>query len=529
MKTDNKLHHRILPGAAALASTACGSGGTPALDRTRLTTLRAAFTRPLSSARRSAPSAINRLRSNALGVFAALCLCSGTVAAAWTPADLDKLTQSFLTRISSTFQTTAYSFQFLDPARCFATGKSCYGSNPDSTYGFPSFDASETASTRLKAPEAIVLIMETPPSMRYFGITPYIFSRFYPSLPTKPGQAGVVPVFESLLDTINSRNVATAGSPTPGQVPFSQLSVFVMTADATTYAKVVKQFTLIGFPSSAINLVTMPINDVPLNMGATPTSDKYTLLMRTAYAQSETAMSDYVRRAPVRTFKLTPLAARQVSPLPSPTSKVPGSGTAESADLGLARDQLISQVLSTYGSAYVVSESRVVMSQTMNYWCVEQGLRCNGDNPDANFGADAQNFVPASRSDKFLIVGVDHARTGKASYVSHAAKNEANDTGVVAVDDVRLRGSALVMGNVGGPEDPRYALYSQLYAFTLSYDCVGERVCVQIPEPTVTDPVGIVFGNPFSVTARYYLDPATNTRPSLDEVIAHRVFILRRR
>jgi hypothetical protein len=504
------------------------SSNTPTPDQTCLATILVAFAGPLSSARRSAASTVNRFRPHAVGAFAALCLFSGSVAAAWTPADLDRLTQAFVTRISSTFQATAYPFQFLDPARCFATGKSCFGSNPDSQYGFPSFDTNETAS-RLKATEALVLIMETPPPMRYFGITPYIVSRFYQSLPTKPRQAGVVPVFESLGDTINLFSVATAGSPAPGQVPFSQLSVFVMTADATTYAMVLKQFTLIGFPSSAINLVTMPINDVPLNMGATPTSDKYMVLMRTSYADSQVAMSDYMRRVPVRTLKLTPMAARQVSPLPSPTSKVPGSGTAELVDLGLARDQLAAQLLSRYGGAYVASENRVSMLQTRNYWCVQYGLPCNGDNPDGLYGADARGFVPASRSDKFLIVGIDHVRTGKASYVSHAAMNEANDAGVVAVDDVRLRGSALTMGNVSGPDDPRYPLYSQLYAFTLSYDCTGERVCVQIPEPTTTDPVGIVFGNPISVAARYYLDPATNTRPSLDEVIPHRVFILRKR
>lgn len=529
MKTECRLHHTIHADASArTAFTTCGGGSTTALNRTSLATSRPAFARPLANALGSAGSGVKRLWSSTMCAFAALCLCSVCAAATWTPADLDRLTQDFVTRISSSFQATAHPFRFLNPADCFANGTSCFGSNPDSQYGYPAFDT-DRWSTTLKATETLVLIMETPPPMRYFGITAYIYSRFYASLPSDPGQSGVVPVFESLLDTINSRDVATAGSPTPGQVPFSQISVFVVTADATTYDKVVKHFTAIGFPRSAINLLTMPIDDVPLRMGSTPKSDRYAVLMRTAYAESDALMSDYMRRAPVRTLKLTPLTARRVSPLPSPTNTVPGSGFAESADLGRARDELASQLVSAYSSAYLASESRVVMAQTRNYWCVEHGLPCNGDNPDALYGADARGFVPASRFDKFLIVGVDHARTGKAAYVSHAAMNDANDAGVVAVDDVRLRGSALVMGGVGGSGDPRYALYSQLYAFTLSYDCTGERVCVQIPEPTSSDPIGIAFGNPFSVAARYYLDPATNTRPSLDEVIPHRVFILRKR
>jgi hypothetical protein len=465
-----------------------------------------------------------RLRSSGAGLLAALCLWPGAGFAAWTPADLDSLTQNFLARAASAFRATSYPVRFLDPARCFNEGVNCFGANPQGMYGYPAFDGNLVPTTKLKATDALVLIMETPPPMRYFGVTPYLMTRFYASLPNNPSQSGFVPVFESLTDSINDRNVATAGSPTPGQVPFSQLSVFVMTADATTYAKVVNQFKALGFPVTAINLLAMPIDVVPLNMGSSPTSDKYTVLIRAAYPDSDAALADYMRRLPVRTLRLTPLSARAVSPLPPPTSKVPGSGTLESAELAQARDQLANQLVSAYSAGHAVTEKKVVLLQTQNYWCIDLGASCNGDNPDGLYAVDMRSFVPKSRADKILIVGIDHVSTGKATYVSHAADNDANDTGVVAADNVWLHGSALVMGNVNGPGDPRYALYSQLYAFTMSYDCTGERVCVQIPEPTPANPVGIVFGDPFSVGARYYVDPATNTRPAIGEVIPHRVF-----
>ena len=51
------------------------------------------------------------------------------------------------------------------------------------------------------------------------------------------------------------------------------------------------------------------------------------------------------------------------------------------------------------------------------------------------------------------------------------------------------------------PSDPRYALYSQLYALTISYDCTGEPVCLTIPQPTTANPVGVPFGTNMKITA----------------------------
>ncbi|HSB02558.1 MAG TPA: hypothetical protein VLE49_18045, partial [Anaerolineales bacterium] len=90
-------------------------------------------------------------------------------------------------------------------------------------------------------------------------------------------------------------------------------------------------------------------------------------------------------------------------------------------------------------------------------------------------------------------------------------------------------GSALTMAGITSTADPRYATYSELYAFTVSYDCTGEPVCFTIPQPTADNAVGIPFGDPIDTTARYYVDPATKTRPSSDEVIFHRVFVLKKR
>lgn len=74
---------------------------------------------------------------------------------------------------------------------------SCYGNNPDSPYGLtmlprgvgentdfklwgqPLEIDGMSAAWRLQANEAVVIIGDSPPEMRYWGITNYLFSRYY--------------------------------------------------------------------------------------------------------------------------------------------------------------------------------------------------------------------------------------------------------------------------------------------------------------------------------------------------------------
>ncbi|GEM_PF-1983457 len=462
-------------------------------------------------------------------LFLVLSLLSCSAFAAWTVSQLDTLKQQFETGISRAYQTAEFPWLFLNPADCFSPGVVCYFSNPDGPYGYPFMGNGLGLSTRMAKTDALVLIMETPPAMRYFGITPYIFSRYYPSLPKMPRQSGVVQVFESLGDSVNFTNINTAGSPVAGRSPFTQLSVFVMTADQNTYQQIYTQFVGLGFPGYAINLVAMPLTAIPLEMGTGPATDTFTILMRLAYPNDPNQMQDYLARAPVRYLHLTALNSRPTLALPTPVSKIPGDGIKESASLATARDQLVTQLLAQYGSTYNITEQTIVLTQTNNYVCVDNGIQCNVDNPDGLYTRDVNGFVPTSAADKILIVGVNHVATGKSTYVSHSVINDLYHVGVEGVSDAWFNGSALTMAGISSTNDPRYATYKQLYAFTISYDCTGERVCLLVSQPTATNPVGVPFGDPLDVSARYYVDPSTETRPSSSEVIFHRVFLLKKK
>lgn len=454
----------------------------------------------------------------------AIFLMPHAVFAAWAPSQIDTLKQQFVTGIGRIYQTAEFPWLFLNPEECFTPGVSCYFSNPDGPYGYPSNGGKLYIG--MAATDALVLIMETPPPMRYFGITPYIFSRYYPSLPLAPRKSGTVQVFESLGDTVNMANVGTAGSPVAGGNPFTQLSVFVMTADQNTYNHIYWQFVALDLPSYAINQVAMPLTAVPLKMGIGPAADTFSIMMRLAYPDDPDQMQDYLTRVPIRFLHLSALKKRSTLAMPTPVSKIPGNGLREPAELETARDQLVSQLLAQYGNAYTITERAINLTQTNNYVCVEYGVSCNGDNPDALYSRDINKFIPTSPADKILIVGINHVLTGKDTYVSHSVINDLHQVGVQGASDFWFQGSALAMAGIVSSSDPRYLAYEQLYAFTISYDCIGEAVCLQIEEPTLNDPIGVPFGDPLDISARYYMDPVTETRPSSSEVILHRVFLL---
>lgn len=471
-------------------------------------------------------------------LLATAALQAHATAAAWTAKDLDRLTQQLAAGMSQAagYGSTLYPWQFLS---CTPSDKNCFGTNPDSPYGAPNFgpapDGSNRSVTPLASSDALVLVMETPPAMRYFGVTSYLFSRYYPNqLPSAPATTpGFVPVFESLNDTVNLDVIRSTGGSQPGVNPFGQLSLMVMTADAVTQAQIRDQLTALAVPATAVNWINLPYRDAALHMGTAPTSDTYTLLLRMAYPADSTpsgqsaSLDDYKARAPLRVLLLRAPATHQGLPVATPRYRSPGSPPAEAASLAQAQDALVSQLQARFLGSYTITESPVTLAQTQNYVCIEQARQCAGDNSDALYASDVSHFRPASPQDRLLVVGVNHVLQGKATYLSHSLVAAKNDMGVLGVSDTWLKGTALSLAGVSDPSDPRYATYSQLYAFTLAYDCHGDPVCVTIPQPSGTQ-LGIPYGDPINLTGRTYLDPTSQTRPSAAELIPHRVFILRR-
>lgn len=452
--------------------------------------------------------------------------------AQWTPAQLDTLAQAFATGISASYGVDPRPWHFM--VGCDIPD--CDNNNPDTVYGFPNFGNDPGAlvlSRALLPTAALVFVLETPPPMRYFGATAYMGNRYYAKLPSKPQVSGVVAVNESLTDTTNLAVLGTTGDTQPGVNPFGQLAVFVTTADATTLAAITAQFTALGFPASAINLLPLPISvqpPVPLAMGTDATSDTYTVALRLTYPLDPAQQADYLQRAPVRAFHLAPRTLRAPTPLPPTAYRTPGTGIAEPTALRRAQGQLINQLLAQYASQFpFVNETRVLVKQTVNYDAIAKGKSSAYDNPDAIYTVDAGGGggVSLGAYDRILVVGVNHSSptdgTGKAVYFSHALQTADGNRGVLGVPDTALARSGLIAGGVTDPGDRRYDTYRRLYAFTVAFNCPpGDLLCITIPQ----DNGGLPVGTPLLMAGRIYLETATQTRPSKDELIIERAFVL---
>ncbi|MBS0448099.1 MAG: hypothetical protein JSR59_19375 [Proteobacteria bacterium] len=458
--------------------------------------------------------------------------------AQWKPEQLPQLEAAFVAGISTDYTTIQYPFRFL--STCGAPY--CFGTNPDTTYGQPDFSngaPTPVISAKMSETDAWVILIETPPPMKYWGVTPYIFNRYYSSFPKDPGNSGYMTIFESLTDTTNLLLAGTTGSATPGENTFSKLAAFVITADRKTYSDVLAQLVSIGFPSTAINKLDLPLANfpgVPMHMNLGPTGDTYTMLLRLTYPEDPAQMADYVARNPQGFYYLSPKTKRPNSPMQATTYRIPGSGSPEPPELRTARDGLAAQLLKEYRSMFgAIKESDVPVKQTTNYACVTDGFICNSDNPDgfdtAAVGNSSQFSMQAD--DAVLVVGVNHAisdvGTGKATYFSHTAVNVTTNQGILAVDDEWLAGTALKAAGISSSKDPRFATYKSLYAFLISYNCPATPTpCMTIPQGDDTHP-GIPIGSVMQLTGRFYLDPVGKTRPSTDEVIIERAFFMTRR
>jgi hypothetical protein len=173
------------------------------------------------------------------------------------------------------------------------------------------------------------------------------------------------------------------------------------------------------------------------------------------------------------------------------------------------------------------------VTQVNNYFNAVHGIPSNGENPDALYMTDAGidgSFAPAA-DDRLLVVGVNHSApdfgTGKTTYFSHSLQVLSNAAGLLAVSDTWLAGSGLVAAGITDSQDPRYSTYRKLYAFTMSFHCPpGDTLCVTIPQPDGQGG-GVPIGTPMALLGRAYLDPATNTRPSKDELLFERVFVMK--
>jgi hypothetical protein len=146
--------------------------------------------------------------------------------------------------------------------------------------------------------------------------------------------------------------------------------------------------------------------------------------------------------------------------------------------------------------------------------CIQNETSCAGDNRDTVYPAIVPRPLFADPDDFYVVLGVNHAATGKVAYSSFSVYAIEHLVGVAAVTSESYTGSAQVY-LPSHPDAPK------LYAWKIARQCGGEPYCLEIPDAGC--PSGVV-GDKFGTIAfRAYLEPGTHTAPDPSTLVIDRV------
>ena len=193
---------------------------------------------------------------------------------------------------------------------------------PDNTVGeVPRVPDNMRSQYYLSENEAIVIAARTPPNAKYFGFTPYMFTRL--------DDAGArIPVFASLTDSLNPVNIQAGDSG-----PFDSQVAIIYTSDTDSMSNARAALESQGYTDANINEVVLPRSG--MRYGVDPTvSDTFLMMGRVALMDDPTLEDSYLKELPFEVFRLTPESTSAALPV---ADRMPrGDGvTEDSLEAGL--------------------------------------------------------------------------------------------------------------------------------------------------------------------------------------------------
>jgi hypothetical protein len=402
-----------------------------------------------------------------------------------------------------------------DLADCCDPGRSCFGNNPASPYaGFrvppgPGQEASnprhdendESIVYRLREDEAIVYVGRTPPASGYFGYTPYLFDR-------DDGSGNRVEVFASLSETLNHLTIAVDGA--PADWPFDRRVAVVAAADEGVAERVRAALLAASFPEAAINFAVF--DPTVARFGLEDEADTFTVIFRVAFFEDESAGAAFLAEPPGDVLRLTPESPGDDRPFDAPAAR-PKDTSATEAALSAAVDDLEAALVAEYATA--AAESLAVTNLTADpALCIDALAACYGDNRDTIYPATGTSVLFDTGDEFYVVYGVDHEATGKATYASATVHGLIHFVGVATATSREYGGSA-------GDEVPGHPDAARLYAWKFARDCGADPHCTVVLDEGC--PSGVADGALGLIMFRTYLEPSTRTAPEPGTLVTDRV------
>lgn len=405
----------------------------------------------------------------------------------------------------------------------------------------------------IREDEAVVWVGPTPPACDYFSFTPFLWVRHKNPLIPKGDW-----LFASTGDPLNNFWIQTETG-----AQFAANTMVIFTADQGIYQKISSMAQLSGYGANMINLYVIPSS--VLNLGISPQSDSFSIIVRTANFLDQNAGNAYLNNNNYATvFRITPNYNVNPQPYawPNPRNREVGpEGGANNPALQAGLERLKAAILAKTPHARSQSydqssiwfyNSRDVLPDNSASPAYRKFVA--GESSDTPYlrtsrnGVDPENFT-LGKNEMVVVYGVNHTATGFATYSSFGIYGEWQ-TNVNSVPFYFIGANDLIWNGVSGmtnhdftgsaayylPGDP---MAPYLYAARVVRGPVppGDKYCVSVPEPTeawwVTPNVpgtgdGIGLNQPLMVGYRAYVNPVSKAGPAYSDIIPDRAIWFRK-
>ncbi|TGD75470.1 hypothetical protein E4634_03220 [Mangrovimicrobium sediminis] len=428
-----------------------------------------------------------------------------------------------------------------DLETCFETNSFCFGNNPESGYSFAHLPWRSPELIRystgfmLDDNEAVVLLLQTPPQLAYFGFTPYVQDRWVPETDNQR-----IEVAASLADSINHLRLGAYPAAIPGAAPypFERISAVVMSANQRAVAAVSSLLVASGIPARAVNVFRIPTGaiELPLVTGYTERSDEFAIMARYTLPADRATFEAWLAANPVSVYRIT-LDTPEFESFPFTGYRERVTGISEYDDAVMPQvmsrlGKVVAALVQRHPEATPEIYLRGIGHAGLGHECINDYSSCIYDNQDAlYYRHEVSPPVYRLTSDPgnfWYAVGVEHQRTSKALYTSHSVYMARNAGGVASINTGTARGSVEFyagdwLGNmdIGDPND--------FYIFRIARQCGLAELelgyCVEVPYPTPLSPVGVEDTDPLTFVTRYYVEMNSGVGPAQSE-IAPPVFVV---
>ncbi len=426
-------------------------------------------------------------------------------------------------------------FSMADCQYAIERAGSCYANNPTAPYIllalppwkdeyvdsllhdlFKPLQGNMSATYRLDAREALVILGELPPPAHYFGIQTNVYSRegsinpahpVYRSLASTPDVQAMlftyspdparVLVFSSIGNAINHKVIEAQSGPAFGQERY-----FISTPDAVMARAMTKALGRVGVKANAV--FTEPVaprlaNVGLVNVGLGRSADDMTMIIRYAMPEDSAAGEQWRQRLPFAVLRVRDRdVTRATEPYPTPAYDARDAAAEDSLrnDHALLVDAVkaLWRQPAALDTPFVNSYQQV---RLLGQLCLTPGfpMNCLADTQDT----DTYRTSPGAWIDAgqvIAVVGTLAQATGNATYVSLGVNRAAVLMAVANISDEELAGSASAFkGKVDHTDS--------LYVYYFARDCTGLSHCRALPESVVLK------GEMIKFMQRNYMRPNT--------------------